>query len=93
MRLAQAGKSIMEKQVVEYAGIPVGISVADGDRVKFIAVKFPVIDLDGGTYKSIEDLQRAIHAHMQSSSGGSNQPFAAGREPGRSAPGSAFNVA
>lgn len=87
-----AGKFIMEKQVVEYAGIPVGISVADGDRIKFIAVKFPVIDLDGGTYKSLEDLQRAIHVHMQSSREDS-QAFAAGRAPGGSATGSAFNVA
>lgn len=32
----------MKKQVIEYAGIPVGITIPDGDRVKFIAVKYPV---------------------------------------------------
>ncbi len=58
----------MEKQVIEYAGIPVGITVPDGDRVKFIAVKFPVIDLDGGTYRNVSELQNAIHRHMQNSS-------------------------
>lgn len=55
----------MEKRVIEYAGIPVGISVPEGDRVKFIAVKFPVIELDGGTYRNIVELQLAIHDHMK----------------------------
>ncbi|WP_075640416.1 hypothetical protein [Rhizobium oryziradicis] len=55
----------MEKQVIEYAGVPVGISVPEGNRVKFIAVKFPVIDLDGGIYSSVADLQRAIRTHMK----------------------------
>lgn len=59
----------MEKQVVEYAGVPVGITVPEGDRVKFIAVKFPVIDLDGGTYRNVSELQNAIHRHMQNSPG------------------------
>lgn len=82
----------MEKQVVEYAGVPVGISVAEGDRVKFIAVKFPVIELDGGTYNSLDDLQRAIHLHMQSANGGDDQAFAE-LEPRRSAVDRAFKVA
>jgi hypothetical protein len=54
----------MKKQVIEYAGIPVGITIPDGDRVKFIAVKYPVIDLDGGSYRNISELQAAIHQHM-----------------------------
>ena len=54
----------MQKQVIEYAGIPVGITIPDGDRVKFIAVKYPVIDLDGGSYRNISELQAAIHQHM-----------------------------
>jgi len=57
----------MEKQVIEYAGIPVGITIPDGDRLKFIAVKYPVIGLDGGTYKSLGELQSAIHQHLQNS--------------------------
>jgi hypothetical protein len=54
----------MKKQVIEYAGVPVGITIPDGDRVKFIAVKYPVIDLDGGVYRSVGELQLAIHQHM-----------------------------
>lgn len=57
----------MKKQVIEYAGVPVGITVPDGDRLKFIAVKFPVIDLDGSLYASVGELQTAIHDHMLSS--------------------------
>ncbi|GEO84485.1 MULTISPECIES: hypothetical protein [Alphaproteobacteria] len=55
----------MEKQVIEYAGIPVGITIPDGDRLKFIAVKYPVIALDGGSYLNIGELQNAIHQHIQ----------------------------
>jgi hypothetical protein len=67
----QGGRgSIMEKQVIEYAGVPVGISVPEGNRVKFIAVKFPVIDLDGGIYGDVAELQRAIRAHMKNSQNG-----------------------
>lgn len=60
----------MEKQVIEYAGVPVGISVPEGNRVKFIAVKFPVIDLDGAVYGSVAELQRAIRTHMKNSQTG-----------------------
>jgi hypothetical protein len=55
----------MEKQVIEYAGVPVGITIQDGDRLKFIAVKYPVIALDGGSYQSVSELQSAIHRHIQ----------------------------
>lgn len=34
----------MAKQVIEYAGVPVGIVVPDKDLLKFIAVKFHVHD-------------------------------------------------
>lgn len=81
----------MKKQVIEYAGIPVGISVPDGDRLKFIAVKFPVIDLDGGTYESIADLRRAIHLHMASSKNEA-QASLVGSTPAAEGP-NAFNVA
>lgn len=74
----------MKKQVIEYAGIPVGITIPDGDRVKFIAVKYPVIDLDGGSYRNISELQAAIHDHMVKSApedqavflGAANSPVA-----------------
>ena len=57
----------MKKQVIEYAGVPVGITIPDGDRIKFIAVKYPVIELDGGVYRSVSELQIAIHQHMAKS--------------------------
>lgn len=60
----------MEKQVIEYAGVPVGISVPEGNRVKFIAVKYPVIDLDGGIYGNVAELQRAIRSHLKNSQNG-----------------------
>lgn len=57
----------MSKQVVEYGGIPVGITVPEGGRLKFIAVKYPVIDLDGGYYSDIGELQIAIRNHLEDS--------------------------
>ena len=82
----------MKKQVIEYAGIPVGISVPEGDRLKFIAVKFPVIDLDGATYESIADLRRAIHTHMALSRN-EVQGSPAGSPPANDDKGSAFSAA
>ncbi len=54
----------MVKQVIEYAGVPVGIVVPDEDRLKFIAVKFHVHDLDGQHFRSPADVLRAIHEMM-----------------------------
>lgn len=58
----------MQKQVIEFAGEPVGIVIPDNDRLKFIAVKFHVIDLDEQRFDSpdavrlaIRDLVRARH--------------------------------
>lgn len=65
----------MKKQVIEYAGVPVGISIPDGNRIKFIAVKYPVIDLDGGSYDTIRDLHTAIHAHMAAQAGDGQPAF------------------
>lgn len=50
----------MQKQVIEYAGEPVGIVVPDADRLKFIAVKFHVIDLDEQRFGSAEEVRIAI---------------------------------
>lgn len=57
----------MQKQVVEYAGIPVGILVPFADLLRFMAVKFQVIDLDGRSFRSMRDAQSAIGAHMRGS--------------------------
>jgi len=54
----------MTKQVIEYAGTPVGIVVPDQDRLKFIAVKFHVYDLDGQHFPSTQALLSAIHRLM-----------------------------
>ncbi|MCB5203438.1 hypothetical protein LH464_13235 [Neorhizobium sp. T786] len=50
----------MQKQVIEYGGEPVGIVVPDQDRLKFIAVKFHVIDLDERRFGSTDEVQVAI---------------------------------
>lgn len=55
----------MNKQVIEHAGIPVGIVIPDGDALKFIAVKFPVIDLDGARYRDAEEAKIAIRRHIE----------------------------
>ncbi|ANP89281.1 hypothetical protein [Rhizobium leguminosarum] len=57
----------MVKQVIEYAGVPVGIVVPDKDLLKFIAVKFHVHDLDGQHFASPSDVLRAIHKLMSAS--------------------------
>ncbi len=50
----------MQKQVIEYGGEPVGIVVPDNDRLKFIAVKFHVIDLDEHRFGSADEVRLAI---------------------------------
>lgn len=50
----------MQRQVIEYRGEPVGIVVPDADRLKFIAVKFHVIDLDEQLFGSAEEVRLAI---------------------------------
>lgn len=57
----------MAKQVIEYAGVPVGIVVPDNNLLKFIAVKFHVHALDGQHFASSSDVLRAIHKLMSAS--------------------------
>jgi hypothetical protein len=52
----------MTKQVVEYAGQPVGIAVPENGKVKFIAVKFHVMELDNHLYPSVAAVQSAIRS-------------------------------
>jgi hypothetical protein len=54
----------MKKEVVEFAGIPVGIVVPDTDMLRFIAVKFHVIDLDNQRFKTVAAVKQAISAHL-----------------------------
>lgn len=58
----------MSKQVIEYQGIPVGIAVPHSSNLlRFIAVKFHVIDLDDRIYSSVSELQAAIRMHVNES--------------------------
>jgi hypothetical protein len=52
----------MTKQVVEYAGEPVGIAVPENGKLKFIAVKYHVMALDNQMYASVAAVQNAIHS-------------------------------
>lgn len=54
----------MHRQVIEYAGIPVGIAVPNESKLRFIAVKFHVIDLDNRNFASVGDLKAAIRDHL-----------------------------
>lgn len=56
----------MQKQVIEYAGESVGIVVPDNDRLKFIAVKYHVHDLDGINFDTADDVMIAIRDLVRS---------------------------
>lgn len=58
----------MQKHVIEYAGIPVGIVIPFEDYLQFVAVKFHVIGLDGQRFRSLSDVRRAIQSHVASQS-------------------------
>jgi len=51
----------MKKEVIEYAGEPVGIVVPNDNRLRFIAVKFHVHDLDNQNFASCDEVRSAIH--------------------------------
>jgi hypothetical protein len=51
----------MDKQVIEYAGEPVGIAVPENGKLKFIAVKYHVMDLDDQVFATAEAMSAAIH--------------------------------
>ncbi|MBP2444182.1 hypothetical protein [Rhizobium leguminosarum] len=59
----------MTRQVIEYAGIPVGIVIPHNGSLKFIAVKFHVHELDGQLFASPSDVSRAIRKLMLGSGG------------------------
>lgn len=59
----------MERQVVEYAGVPVGIAVPHENRLRFIAVKFHVIGLDNSLHESPAALRAAIGRHVVAGAG------------------------
>lgn len=62
----------MQRQVVEYAGVPVGILIPDSDRLKFIAVKYHVHDLDERHFDSASDVKAAIRELLHANDCGSH---------------------
>jgi len=58
----------MQKQAVVFNGQEVGIAVPAEGGMKFIAVRFHVIDLDNKIFDNIPELRRAITSHLAISS-------------------------
>ncbi|KQV83364.1 hypothetical protein [Rhizobium sp. Root1220] len=58
----------MQKQAIVFNGQEVGIAVPTGDRLRFIAVRFNIIDLDGRIFDSVNDIRTAIVSHLSASS-------------------------
>jgi hypothetical protein len=50
----------MQKQVIEIGGEAVGVVVPDEDRLKFVAVKYSVWDLDSQRFSSADEVRLAI---------------------------------
>jgi len=71
----------MSKQTVIFDGQEVGIAVPLDGRMKFIAVKFNVIDLDNEIFNSVGDIRRAIAEHIASKAGKSNNSTVPGSSP------------
>jgi len=64
----EIGVKDMQKQVIEHGGLPVGIAIPDSGKLRFIAVKFHVIDLDDRRFATVGELRAAISDHLRSSS-------------------------
>lgn len=56
----------MSRQIIEFGGLPVGIAVLQNDRLRFIAVKYHVIELDNQHFASVGALRAAIRDHLSS---------------------------
>lgn len=59
----------MQKQTVIFNGEEVGIAIAVGERLKFIAVRFHVIDLDNMLFDTLTDIRRALIEHLGKAEG------------------------
>ena len=68
----------MSKQVVIFDGQELGIAVPLDGGMKFIAVRFNVIDLDNEIFNSVGDIRRAIAEHIASKAGKSDNSTAPG---------------
>lgn len=52
----------MARTVIEVGGQPVAVAVPEGDRYRFIAVKFPVWSLDGKLFPTPDAARQAAEA-------------------------------
>lgn len=50
----------MNKQVIEFGGEAVGVVVPDADRLKFVAVKYHVWDLDSRYFRTADEARVAV---------------------------------
>lgn len=55
----------MLRQVIEFGGLPVGIAVPDGGDLRFIAVKYHVIEMDGQRFATAGEIKTAIRDHLR----------------------------
>jgi len=58
----------MNKQVIEFGGEAVGVVVPDAGRLKFVAVKYYVWDLDSRYFRSADEARAAVRQLMVSQS-------------------------
>lgn len=56
----------MSRQIIEFGGLPVGIAVLQNNRLRFIAVKYHVIELDNQHFDNVGALKAAIRDHLSS---------------------------
>ncbi|CAN7544246.1 hypothetical protein LJR235_003826 [Pararhizobium sp. LjRoot235] len=56
----------MNKQVIEFGGEAVGVVVPDAGRLKFVAVKYHVWDLDSRYFHSADEARAAVRNLMAS---------------------------
>jgi hypothetical protein len=75
----------MQKQVIEFNGEAVGAVVPDGDRFRFIAVKYAVWNLDGRLFSRPLEAKQAVTA-MLSKPAGRSMPAASFWVPGERDP-------
>lgn len=54
----------MHKQAVVFEGQEVAIAVPIDSRLRFIAVRFDVIDLDNRLFDTVTDIKGAIAEHV-----------------------------
>ncbi|MCV9962666.1 hypothetical protein OIU34_12220 [Pararhizobium sp. BT-229] len=56
----------MNKQVIEFGGEAVGVVVPDEGRMRFVAVKYHVWDLDSRHFRSADEARAAVRNLMVS---------------------------